>query len=168
MTICVLAGGQQAVAAEHQDDAKPVNTLTGVVVSPTDGKPIAGAEVYLAHVGEGWLYTDADGEISAYGSERRVLLFLPRRNGKTVVDTRTDADGRFRLQQFVSMTDKYTLAVRSKDHGLTLLQNVIPKDYEEKPLRTELKAPAKLILKQSTGLVSSGTYSYLSMEAESP
>jgi len=123
-------------------DTTPTNELAGVVVSKTDGKPVAGAEVAMAHSERGWIYVENGGRITAWGDDEKVLLFFSKKNGKTAVTTKTDAEGRFVLRSFTSPEQEYNLAVAHPEHGVAIVEGVVPAEHAVEPLRIGLEAGA--------------------------
>lgn len=121
------------------------HTLKGVVYK-SDGTPAAGVKVTMAQREIGYIFIGDDCEIWAYGPDEKRLFFLPKRNGKTVCEAATDAQGCFTLERFVSTTARYSIVAGSKDAGLAVVENVKPSDYADKPLRIDIDAPAYLRL----------------------
>jgi hypothetical protein len=133
-----------STATADEPEQRKVHRLKGVVVSKIDGKPVADATVAMAHARKGYIFVDNESTISVWGADEKVLFFLPKRNGKTACETRTDQQGCFTLKSFTSLTAKYSIVAGSKDAGLAILEGVCPKDHAEKPLRIEIDEPAYL------------------------
>ncbi|MFH1748777.1 MAG: carboxypeptidase-like regulatory domain-containing protein [Planctomycetota bacterium] len=157
-----------APALAEPPPRKPLNVLEGVVVSKKDGQPLADVSIGLAHAEKGWLYFTSEhqagswnldsedeiqakmrAEVRAHGPVEKVLMFFPKRNGKTACTTKTDEKGHFRLEGFTNPTAAYHLGVAHTEHGAALKLGIVPKDHIGKELRIEVDEPSYLRLKTS-------------------
>ena len=154
-----------SVSADDQEKPK-LHTLEGVVVTKTDGKPVAGATVAMAHREKGFIFVGDGGQLSVYGPEEKVLFFLSKRNGKTACEATTDQQGRFALKSFASLSAKYSIVAGSQKAGLAILENICPNDYASQPLRIEIDAPAYLEIPKLPTLSESGLMSYVEVKLE--
>ena len=142
LSLLLLATATLAPARAQDEPKHPVNTLNGVVVRQSDGKPLAGVKVAMAHHKQAFMYIYD--EPSASGPTKRVLFIFPRTNGRTACEVYTDDQGRFTLRSFVSLEDKYNIAVGSTEVGFALLTDVVPAEHQDEPLRIEVPEPAYL------------------------
>ncbi len=147
----LLAAGGLSVAALAQEDAgskKPTNVLRGVLLRPT-GEPAAGVKVVLAHAEKAKIWF-GDGEVYAYGPRATFWGFFARRNGLTVCDTTTDAEGHFTLSDFRNPKSHYHLAFSYEQELIGVRTNIVPAEYQDAELRIVARPAAyfKAELKQ--------------------
>ncbi len=140
--VAMLAGPVLGADLRNEPvERTPLNTMTGVVVSKEDGKPLSGVHVVLAHAERAFVSIGNEAEIWAYGPEDKVLFFFSRRNGKSVCEADTDENGRFTLRGFASPNAKHNLVVGHKDQGIAVVRNVVPAAHGDELLRVEIARP---------------------------
>ncbi|MFZ5443205.1 MAG: carboxypeptidase regulatory-like domain-containing protein [Myxococcota bacterium] len=136
-------------------------TLTGVVKAP-DGKPIAGAEVFLAASSQPALTSLRCGICSelilscrAHETSRSVASLLESKRGELheALTTRSDAEGRFRFEHLVGTS--FTLWGRAPGFGDGIKERAAPGD----PAELILPSPRTLSgrLRDEAGQPVSGT-----------
>lgn len=141
LTIVTLYN-QTAAAA----DRPAINTLHGVVVSKTDGQPVPGIPVIMAHARQGQLILGPRGALRGSGDDQPQPENYARRNTMTLCDAFTDAQGRFTLRNFALPADQWNLLAGDATHGLALLADLVPQDYADRVLRVELEPLSDILV----------------------
>lgn len=163
---CALLLVAVAESVEAQE-RQPIERLEGVVVSKTDGQPIAGAKVAMAHVESGSLYIGSKGHLTGFGPQETVLLFFPKRNSKSFCEAKTDAQGRFKLESFRDPATGYVIAAAHAEKGVVVMP-VVPGEHAEKPLRIEVEPPAFIEVDQGLSDPPFGLSAYWNVELVAP
>ena len=130
------------LSADDPPQKKPINKLHGVVVSKQDGKPLSAVHVAMAHAEKGYVVLEREGQLRTFGPDQKVLWFLTKRNSKTACEDTTDSEGRFTFESFTSPAEEYNFVAAHPKHGVALLTGLVPKKYQDKPLRIEMDEPS--------------------------
>lgn len=139
LALCFVPAG---AALADPPPKQPLNSLSGIVVSKKDGRPLANVNVAMAHHREGSITLMNEGHLSAWGPQETVLLLFTKRNSKSACETTTDAEGRFTLTSFRKPSEAYAVVAAHREYGVTVRRAVIPADHKDAPLKIEIDEPA--------------------------
>ncbi len=131
--------------AEPADDQQ-LHMMSGVVVQKSDGTPLTGIQVVMAHAEKGYLEVGPQGRLDGSGQEGYTAPEYAHRNAKLFCDAFTDDQGRFTLRSFAAPDEHWNLAAGDRQHGLVLLRDIVPEQYADRPLRVEIDAPADIVV----------------------
>ena len=132
-------------SAEPADD-QPLHILSGVIVRRSDGAPLPGVQVVMAHAAKGYLEIGPQGRLDGSGQEGYTGPEYAHRNAKLFCDALTDDQGRFTLRSLAAPDEHWNLAAGDRRHGLVLLRGIVPGQYADRPLRIEIDAPADIVV----------------------
>ena len=127
-------------------DDQQLHMLSGVIVQKSDGTPLAGIQVVMAHGEKGYLEIGPRGRLDGRGEADEQPHVFAQRNAKFFCDAFTDDQGRFTLRGFAAPDEEWNLAAGDGARGLVLQRRVIPSAYADKPLLIEIDSPADIIV----------------------
>lgn len=139
------AGGTTPEVPPAADAVVERGTVVGIVIDGESGHPVPHARIGIAG-GEGLLILGPDGRLTVPGGG---LLRAEdgKPLGRTAIATRTDRNGRFRLEDLAYPEEQHVLIALGRSQYAALYTDVVPARLGSETLRVELRPSAALRVK---------------------